>query len=110
MQGEGSVRMKLKQVVADFLHNPKVIFFDEPTIGLDVLIKSKIGNLIRDLNRRNGAAILVTTHDISDIEALCRLIVIIDQGRIIFDGDIDHEVMGCCKKKLKQGAMQREGF
>lgn len=79
----------LCDIVAAFLHNPRVIFLDEPTIGLDVLIKSKIRNLIRDLNRRNGAAILLTTHDLSDIEALCRRIVIIDQGRIIYDGDIE---------------------
>jgi ABC-2 type transport system ATP-binding protein len=78
----------LCDIMAAFLHNPKVIFLDEPTIGLDVLIKSKIRNLIKDLNQRNGVTVLLTTHDISDIEALCKRIVIIDQGQIIYDGDI----------------------
>jgi ABC-2 type transport system ATP-binding protein len=78
----------LCDIVAAFLHNPKVIFLDEPTIGLDVVIKNKIRNLIKDLNQRHGATILLTTHDISDIEALCKRIVIIDQGHIIYDGNI----------------------
>ncbi|HYH03860.1 MAG TPA: ATP-binding cassette domain-containing protein [Bacillota bacterium] len=77
----------LCDIVAAFLHNPQVIFLDEPTIGLDVVIKNKIRNLIKDLNHRRGATILLTTHDISDIEALCKRIVIIDRGHIIYDGD-----------------------
>ena len=78
----------LCDLVAAFLHNPKVIFLDEPTIGLDVVIKNKIRNLIKNLNQSHGATILLTTHDISDIEALCQRIVIIDQGQMIYDGDI----------------------
>lgn len=78
----------LCDIAASFLHNPSVIFLDEPTIGLDVSIKSKIRILIKDLNERKGTTILLTTHDISDIEALCKRIVIIDKGNIIYNGDI----------------------
>lgn len=78
----------LCDIVASFLHNPKVIFLDEPTIGLDVAVKSKIRNLIKELNEIKKTTIILTTHDISDIEALCKRIVIIDKGSIIYDGDI----------------------
>lgn len=76
----------LCDIVAAFLHNPKIIFLDEPTIGLDVSIKSKIRNLIKQLNSLNKTTILLTTHDISDLEILCKRIIIIDKGSILFDG------------------------
>lgn len=78
----------LCDIAASFLHNPKIIFLDEPTIGLDVSIKSKIRTVIKNLNEQRKTTILLTTHDISDIEALCRRIIIIDKGSIIYDGDI----------------------
>lgn len=77
----------LCDIVASFLHNPKIIFLDEPTIGLDVSVKNKIRNVIKELNSMNGTTILLTTHDISDLEILCKRIIIIDKGSIIFDGD-----------------------
>lgn len=76
----------LCDIVAAFLHNPKIIFLDEPTIGLDVSIKSKIRNVIKELNSLNKTTILLTTHDISDLEILCKRIIIIDKGSILFDG------------------------
>jgi ABC-2 type transport system ATP-binding protein len=79
----------LCDIVASFLHNPKVIFLDEPTIGLDISIKTKIRSLIKELNEMKKTTILLTTHDISDIEALCKRIIIIDKGTIIYDGDTE---------------------
>ncbi|WP_322787010.1 ATP-binding cassette domain-containing protein [Pseudobacteroides cellulosolvens] len=78
----------LCDIVAAFLHNPKIIFLDEPTIGLDVSIKNKIRGVIKELNTRNKTTILLTTHDISDLEILCKRIIIVDKGSTIFDGDI----------------------
>ncbi len=76
----------LCDIVAAFLHNPKIIFLDEPTIGLDVSIKNKIRSVIKELNTINKTTILLTTHDISDLEILCKRIIIIDKGSILFDG------------------------
>lgn len=78
----------LCDIVAAFLHNPKIIFLDEPTIGLDISVKTKIRTLILELNRLRKTTIILTTHDIADIEALCNRIVIIDKGKIIYDGDL----------------------
>jgi len=76
----------LCDIAASFLHDPSIIFLDEPTIGLDVAVKGQIRKLIRSLNEDKKTTILLTTHDIGDIEALCRRIVMIDKGRIIYDG------------------------
>lgn len=79
----------LCDICASFLHNPRIIFLDEPTIGLDVSVKSRIRALIRELNQQRKTTIILTTHDISDIEALCKRIIIIDKGRIIYDGSLE---------------------
>ncbi len=78
----------LCDIAASFLHNPKIIFLDEPTIGLDVSVKNKIRSMIKELNAMNKTTIILTTHDIGDLEILCKRIIIIDKGSIIFDGDI----------------------
>ncbi len=78
----------LCDITASFLHNPKIIFLDEPTIGLDVAIKSKIRKIIRDLNEIKKTTILLTSHDIGDIEKLCKRIILIDKGTIIYDGAV----------------------
>jgi ABC-2 type transport system ATP-binding protein len=78
----------LCDIVAAFLHNPRIIFLDEPTIGLDISVKAKIRSLILELNKRRKTTIILTTHDIADIEALCKRIIIIDKGKIIYDGDL----------------------
>ncbi|MBN1890043.1 MAG: ATP-binding cassette domain-containing protein [Thermoflexales bacterium] len=80
----------LCDIAASFLHNPKIVFLDEPTIGLDVSIKGKIRTLIRQLNETQSTTIILTTHDLGDVEALCRRIIIIDKGKIIYDGDTAH--------------------
>jgi ABC-2 type transport system ATP-binding protein len=78
----------LCDISASFLHNPQVVFLDEPTIGLDISIKAKIRSVILELNRSRNTTIILTTHDLGDVEALCRRIIIIDKGRILYDGDI----------------------
>jgi len=76
-------------IVAAFLHNPDVVFLDEPTIGLDVVAKEKIREFITTVNRERGTTLLFTTHDMQDIEKTCKRIIIIDAGKIIYDGSID---------------------
>ena len=80
----------LSDILAAFLHNPKVVFLDEPTIGLDVAMKSKIREMILELNRRKNTTVILTTHDMGDVDALCHRIVIIDKGKMLYDNDIDH--------------------
>lgn len=78
----------LCDIAASFLHNPQVVFLDEPTIGLDISVKAKIRSLIKTLNAQRNTTIILTTHDLGDVEALCHRIIIIDKGKILYDGDI----------------------
>jgi ABC-2 type transport system ATP-binding protein len=79
----------LCDILASFLHDPKVVILDEPTIGLDLIVKDKVRKLIRELNKRKNTTIILATHDMSDVEALCSRIIIIDKGKIIYDGSLD---------------------
>ena len=80
----------LSDILAAFLHDPKIVFLDEPTIGLDVSMKAKIRTLIHALNKEKNTTVILTTHDMGDVDALCRRIVIIDKGRMLYDNDIEH--------------------
>ena len=80
----------LSYILAAFLHNPKIVFLDEPTIGLDVSMKSKIRILIQALNKEKNTTVILTTHDMGDVDALCKRIVIIDKGKMLYDNDIEH--------------------
>ena len=73
---------------ASLLHSPKVLFLDEPTIGLDIIAKEKIREFILTLNRTNKVTVILTSHDVSDIEKLCHRTIVIDKGNIIYEGDI----------------------
>lgn len=75
-------------IAASLLHNPKVLFLDEPTIGLDVVVKDNIRNAIQKINAEEGTTVILTTHDLADIELLCNRIVMIDKGKKVFDGQI----------------------
>ena len=75
-------------IAASLLHSPKVLFLDEPTIGLDVVVKENIRNAIRQINAEEGTTVILTTHDLSDIEQLCERIVMVDKGKKVFDGAI----------------------
>jgi viologen exporter family transport system ATP-binding protein len=75
-------------LAAALLHRPRVLFLDEPTIGLDVVSKENIRRFLRRVNDELGTTVILTTHDLDDIEQLCRRVVVIDRGTILFDGDI----------------------
>lgn len=75
-------------LAAALIHNPKVIYLDEPTIGLDLVVKDQIRDLIKSFKEEYGTTVMLTTHDMSDIEELCKRILVIDKGKLIFDGDI----------------------
>ncbi len=76
-------------ICAALLHNPTLLFLDEPTIGLDVVAKERIRQFIKHINREKGITILLTTHDLSDVEKLCERVMIIDHGRLLYDGRLD---------------------
>ena len=75
-------------IVAALLHSPKIVFFDEPTIGLDVVAKEKIRNFIKYMNETRQTTIIFTTHDMQDIEKVCQRLIIIDSGKKVYDGSI----------------------
>lgn len=74
---------------AALLHNPKVLYLDEPTIGLDLVVKDNIRTAIKEINEKYNTTVILTTHDIGDIEELCSRIIIIDEGRKIYDGSLE---------------------
>lgn len=75
-------------LAASLIHNPKVLFLDEPTIGLDVAVKNNIRKAITQINEQEKTTIILTTHDLNDIESLCKRIVMIDKGKIMYDGSL----------------------
>jgi ABC-2 type transport system ATP-binding protein len=74
---------------AALLHNPPVIYLDEPTIGLDIVVKDNIRKAIKEINEKYNTTVVLTTHDIGDIEELCSRIIIIDDGKKIYDGSLE---------------------
>ena len=80
-------RMKC-ELVAALLHRPRVLFLDEPTIGLDVSMQAKMRTFVRAYNERWGATVLLTSHYMDDVTALCPRIIVIDRGRLVYDGDL----------------------
>ena len=80
-------RMKF-ELIAALLHRPKVLFLDEPTIGLDVISQKIVREFLREYNAKSGTTILLTSHYMADIEALCRRVIIIDKGTLFFDGQL----------------------
>jgi ABC-2 type transport system ATP-binding protein len=80
-------RMKCEFIMA-MLHNPRIMFLDEPTIGLDVIAKEKIREFIREMNRQ-GVTFILTTHDLDDVEALARRVLVINHGEIVFDNNLE---------------------
>jgi ABC-2 type transport system ATP-binding protein len=75
-------------LAAALLHDPEILYLDEPTIGLDVVAKQRIRDFLRQINRDRGVTVLLTTHDMSDVEQLCSRILIIDHGRLLYDGGL----------------------
>ncbi|MFE0421048.1 ATP-binding cassette domain-containing protein [Streptomyces sp. NPDC058953] len=81
-------------IAAALLHDPEVLYLDEPTIGLDVVSKAKVREFLRELNAERSVTVLLTTHDLTDIEQLCRRVMVIDHGRLMYDGPLTglHEI------------------
>jgi ABC-2 type transport system ATP-binding protein len=77
------------ELTAAMLHDPEILFLDEPTIGLDVVAKVRVREFLAEVNRERGTTVLLTTHDLADIERLCSRLLIIDHGRVIYDGTIE---------------------
>jgi ABC-2 type transport system ATP-binding protein len=78
-------RMKV-EIVGSLLHRPQVLFLDEPTIGLDVTMQKRIRTFVAEYNQRHGATVLLTSHYMADVQALCKRVIVIHHGRILFDG------------------------
>ncbi len=76
-------------LAASLLHRPPLLFLDEPTIGLDIVAKASVREFLQEINRREGTTVLLTTHDLSDIETLCPRVIVIDHGRLLFDGALE---------------------
>jgi ABC-2 type transport system ATP-binding protein len=77
------------ELAASLLHNPSILFLDEPTIGLDIVVKTEIREFLKAMNETYNTTILLTTHDLQDIEALCSRVIMLDDGKIIYDGGLD---------------------
>ncbi|MER7620337.1 ATP-binding cassette domain-containing protein [Streptomyces sp. NPDC126503] len=75
-------------IAAALLHDPDVLYLDEPTIGLDVVSRTRVRSFLRELNSERGTTVLLTTHDLTDIEQLCSRVMVIDHGRLMYDGDL----------------------
>jgi ABC-2 type transport system ATP-binding protein len=80
-------RMKC-EIAAGLLHQPSIVFLDEPTIGLDVTMQRRIRSFIAEYNKRFGATVLLTSHYMADVEALCKRVIVIHEGKLLFDGDL----------------------
>ena len=76
-------------LAASLLHRPPLLFLDEPTIGLDVVAKANVREFLQEINGRDGTTVLLTTHDLADIETLCKRVIVIDHGRLLFDGALN---------------------
>lgn len=91
-------RMKC-ELIAALIHNPKILFLDEPTIGLDVVMQQKLRDFIKEYNKRYNATILLTSHYMKDVEQLCKRVIIIDHGKILYDGALADIVKKYVKNK-----------
>jgi len=92
-------RMKM-ELIAALIHSPKILFLDEPTIGLDVVMQKKMRDFIKEYNRRYQATILLTSHYMDDVKELCERVIIIDRGKLLFDGRLDEIIKKYANHKL----------
>ncbi len=92
-------RMKC-ELIAALLHNPKVLFLDEPTIGLDVVMQKVMRDFIKEYNREFGATIILTSHYMEDVKQLCKRVVIIDHGHILYDGSLSQVIDTYARSKI----------
>jgi ABC-2 type transport system ATP-binding protein len=99
------------EIAASLLHDPRVIFLDEPTIGLDAVSKIAVRQFIKRLNAEQGTTVILTTHDMQDIEALAGRIILVGRGRILLDGNMDefkkHAAEIAAKSEKTSGFMEQ---
>jgi ABC-2 type transport system ATP-binding protein len=88
------------ELAAALLHRPRLLLLDEPTIGLDVIMQKKVREFVRGYNRRTGAAILLTSHNMTDVTELCRRVIVIERGRLLYDGPLDRLVARYADHKI----------
>lgn len=100
-------RMKC-EMVASLIHNPKMLFFDEPTIGLDPIAKDTLRKLIKKINKELGTTILFTSHDVGDIEELCKRVIIINDGKIVLDDSMRNLKYHYMNKKIVEANLKSE--
>ena len=100
-------RMKC-ELIAALLHSPKVLFLDEPTIGLDVVMQKKMRDFIKEYNRRKKATIILTSHYMDDVKELCKRVIIIDRGRLVFDGALEEIVEKYADHKVLSVVLAKE--
>jgi len=100
-------RMRL-ELVAALIHRPKILFLDEPTLGLDLIAQQKMRDFIYEYNKRSGATILLTSHNMDDLINLARRVIVIDEGRIIFDGALEELVNRFAKEKIIKVSLSQE--
>ena len=79
----------LCNIALSLLHKPPIVYLDEPTIGLDIVVKENIRDFFVHMNREHGVSIILTSHDLEDVEKLCRRIIVIDKGQMLFDGSLE---------------------
>lgn len=97
------------EIAAAMLHRPRIVFLDEPTIGLDVIVKQKIRELILEMNREEGTTIFLTSHDAGDIEQLCKRAVVINHGQVILDDDVERMKRDLLTEKTIHLKLQEAG-
>ncbi len=96
------------EIVASLIHRPRILFLDEPTIGLDPVVKENIRSLIRQMNRELHTTIFLTSHDIGDIEKLCKRIIIVNNGQIVLDDSMSHLKYHYLNRKILEIKQQEE--
>jgi ABC-2 type transport system ATP-binding protein len=95
------------EIAASMLHGPRVLFLDEPTIGLDAVAKLAVRNFVRTLNRDRGVTVILTTHDMHDVEALAERVIVIGNGRILADGTSHRAAAGRPRRTSLACAVRR---
>jgi len=101
-------RMKF-ELIACLLHDPKVLFLDEPTIGLDIIAKQQIRAIVRELNENEGVTVLLTSHDAGDVEQLCKRVVVINRGQVVFDDRVSTLRRRYLRRKVIDLQLRDEG-
>ena len=96
------------EIVASLIHEPKVLFLDEPTIGLDPVVKEKIRTLIKRMNKEYKTTVILTSHDVSDIEKLCKRVIIVNKGQIVLDDTMDNLKYHYLNKKIVDAKMKEK--